>query len=266
MATTQKKAQAQSGLEIKDREKTKYQRYTALVLIFLGLIYGFFFLPESVLDIIQSKLKAMQSWVGTLIGTGASGIAAVLIGEIVMAQDLLATSSLSAAKFFRAQYPSNFIMSFYPSCSKPEANELWFFIFNQWSSPTHSRYQKYVQTFQRSYSCRLIFHVRWCFLLFLVAEIITLIVSLTCHLETTSISLLYSRLFIALIFLIITVLLFLCNRVSSAETGTGCWERWHEINHMHKSWLEEAVFNRASTYSEALALVKEASWRKECGS
>src|SRR6266568_400858 len=99
---------------LKDQIKQESERITVFVIVFLGLIYGFFFLPDSVLKLFQVKIGEISktgSITSVLAGTTLSGMIAYLIGKIVMAQDVLATTDLKQARFFRAQYPSEEIKS-----------------------------------------------------------------------------------------------------------------------------------------------------------
>jgi len=250
---------------IKDQIKKESERTTVYVIVLLGLIYGFFFLPEPVLELFKTRFAEIGKIGGTLAGMGFSAMIAFLIGAIIMAQDMLATTDLKSAKFFRDQYPSEAIKTQY-QCDQAQADYLWFSLFNPWRESDHPRHMSYRFTLQRSYSCRLIFHARWSFVFFTILAALTWIASGVSQFETSSPAQVYSRGLLLAVAVVIIAILFLCNRV---KNPSGCWKRWKEINDINSEWLKEAVFKKAdgnaTSYEEALALLQDPAWRKKWG-
>jgi hypothetical protein len=245
-------ADATGAVRVREQIAKKTERMTVFVLAVLGLIYGFFFLPEPVLELFKSRFHSIG---GVLANMGFSAMIAVTIGAIIMAQDILATTKLRAAKFFREQYPTEKIKSEY-NCDQAQADYLWFQVFNPMREITHPRHLSYVMTFQRSYACRFIFIVRWSLLFFIVLAAGTWLAAWYFQFDDSldssiRFALQYSRAFLLIVALIITAVLFVCNRLKPA---TGCWALWKEINNIHKAWLEEAMSKKAAKYNDALKL------------
>jgi hypothetical protein len=118
-------------------------------------------------------------------------------------------------------------------------------------------------TFERSYSCRFIFYVRWALLLIGLLAGITWFVSWKFGFESASDSAWftrqYARGFLLGMAVLILALLFWLHRLAP----TGCWRLWKEINDIHKTSLDEAVFKQAQTYSDALNLVESPTWKQQ---
>ena len=249
----------------KDITKKESESTVVYVIVFLGLIYGFFFLPEPVLALFKSRFGEIGKIGGTLAGMGFSAMVAYLIGTVIMSQDILATTNLPAGNFFQGQYPSKEIMAKL-QCGQPQADYLWFNLFNPWSESGHHRHMSYRFTFQRSYSCRLIFHARMSFVFFTMLASLTWVISWRSQFENTLPAEIYSRGLLIFIALVIIAILFGFNRTGKP---TGCWKRFEEINNINKAWLNEAVFKKddgsANSYEAALALLQDANWRKKWG-
>jgi hypothetical protein len=241
----------------------KTSRKTASVIAALGLVYGLFFLPELVLGFLKTQLHS----VGTLLATmGCSGTLAAILGSIIAGQDILATTKVRSARFFRAQFPSEEIRKRY-TCTQAEANQLWFeHIFNPLANKTHRRHAQYLMTFERSYNCRFIFYLRWALVLVALLAAVTWFLSWKFGFESAADSSQlfirqYTRWFLLAMAVVIAGALFLFNRL----TPTGCWLLWQEINDIHKAWLQKAVFAAASTYDAALKLVQDPTWKQNEG-
>ena len=70
---------------IKDQFKKESERAVVYVLVVLGLIYGFFFLPEKVLELFQDRFQQIGKIGGTLAGMGFSAMFATTVGAIMVA-------------------------------------------------------------------------------------------------------------------------------------------------------------------------------------
>jgi hypothetical protein len=109
---------------------------TAFVLAALGLVYGFFYLPELVVTFFKTQFHSIKALLPSIVG---AGIGAGVIGRFIASGDILATSDSKSARFFRAQYPSEEIKKRY-HCEQGEADKLWFYIFNPWQEKTHPQH------------------------------------------------------------------------------------------------------------------------------
>jgi hypothetical protein len=257
---------------IKDKNKRETENVTVYIIVFLGLVYGYFFLPGAVLNIFKLKFGEISQAanVGSILaGMTFSAMVAYVLGRLIMAQDILATTDLKAARFFRAQFPSEAIKKKYEkcNCTKVEANNLWFPIFNPWREDSHPQHLAYGFTFQRDYSCRFVFHAQLSFVFFTVLGIVTSLASiLYVKLEPDlTLELIYSRALLLFIAVIIVSLLFFWNRLgkncfANPRSVKGCWARFVEINDMNKDWLEDAVFKQAPTYDDARKLIRDDGW------
>jgi hypothetical protein len=249
-----------SGASIRSEMAKKTGYKTAFVLAALGLVYGLFYLPELVVAFFKQHLHSIKT---LLTSMGFSGTIAAALSPIITGQDVLATTNLKSARFFRAQYPSAAIKKRY-GCTQAEADQLWFSIFNPWAEKTHPQHAQYVMTFERSYDCRFIFHVRWSVILIALLAAITWFVSWKFKFESASDSsalftLQYTRGFLLGMALLIAGFMFSLNRLRP----TGCWRLWQEINDIHKTWLEQAVFKHAPSYADALNLVEDPAWKQK---
>ena len=264
-------------------------RNTVFIAVVLGLLYGFFFLPASVLDLFQARFHPVA---GILAGLSFSGVIAGIGALLVAAQDVLATCEFKAAKFFRQQYPSVLIRRHY-NVSQGQADFLWFGLFNPWDQPGHPRHTFYWFTVQRSHACRFIFHARWLLIFFCVLATLTWAFNLyALYLLNTApawlcrfhwliqphpvhepLALHYARAVLLTVSATAVLVLFFSNRIhgtrdveGKSESGpTGCWNLWKEINEINKEWIEEAVFSRAPTYADAVLLLQNPAWRAAHG-
>lgn len=250
---------------VSERLKEQTQTRTVFVLTLLGLLFAFFFLPRSVLEYLKDGLTSIGSILGTVSLSGATG---AVLGYVISAQDRLATGSSRAAKFFEKLYPRNAIKEKY-NCTEGQATYLWFQIFNPWENIGPMK-DPYSRTFERSYACRFIFILQWSFFGFFAISSATWIATIICGywtpLETQATVPTYARVLVLTLTFAAFLMLFLQNRPADAKP-TGCWYRWKEINEIHKTWLQNEVFDNAAadTYANAVALVAEANWRKAHG-
>ena len=264
-------------------------RNTVFVAVVLGLLYGFFFLPASVLNLFQARFHPVA---GILAGLSFSGVIAGIGALLIAYQDVLATGDFTAARFFRDQYPSVLIRRHY-NVSQGKADFLWFGLFNRWDAPTHPRHNFYWFTVHRSHACRFIFHARWLLIFFCVLAALTWAFNLYAlyllntapawlrqfswllqpHPAHEPLALQYARAVLLTVATAAVLVLSLSNRVhgmkdveGKPESGpTGCWNLWKEINDINKEWLEEAVFSGAKTYDEAVLLLQNPAWRTAHG-
>lgn len=255
MATTSEQ------LSVKERLKQRSERNTVFVIVVLGLLYGFFYLPEPVLKVFQDRFHQVG---GILAELGLSAMLAGAMGFIITAQDILATCDLKASQFFRDQYPSKVIKDHY-NCTQEEADFLWFSLFNPWKNADHPRNMSYLFTFQRSYDCRFIFHVRFAFAFFTVLAALTWGLTSLLNFEPPSSdleNLNYARGLLLFLVFVITMLLFGFNRL---KRPSGCWKRWKEINGINIEWVKAAVFSKAKEYQSAVSLLADMSWKTQYG-
>jgi membrane protein DedA with SNARE-associated domain len=262
---------------LKDQIKQESERITVFVIVFLGLVYGFFFLPDSVLNLFKMKFSDIGkagNITSILAGTTFSGMVAYVLGKIIMAQDVLATTDLKWATFFRGQYPSTEIKSKY-GCGQAEADYLWFLVFNPWKEKDHPRYLQYVFTLQRDYSCRFIFHTQCAFVFFTILGGLTWLASWAAshyYPDAFEGSLkpeqFYSRVLLLAMAVVIIAFLFAINRMGKGKPASarGCWARFVEINDINKQWLRTEILDKAGDYPKAMALVQSAEWLKKWGS
>ena len=254
-------AASSDQLSVKERLKQKSERGTVFVMVVLGLLYGFFYLPEPVLKIFQDRFHQIG---GILAELGLSAMLAGAIGFIITAQDILATCDLKASKFFRDQYPSKAIKKHYKDCSQEEADYLWFSLFNPWKNADHPRNMSYLFTFQRSYDCRFIFHVKFSFAFFTILAGLTWGITSLFGVESSQQdleNLNYARGLLLFLVIIVTVSLFAFNRL----TPSGCWKRWQEINGINTEWVKIAIFPQAPDYKAAVNLLANPTWKSTYG-
>ena len=93
-----------------ERLRDETQRRTVAVLALLGLVYAYFFLPESVLNYFREGLGSLWS---NLVSLGLVTSIGGVLGYVISALDLLATGEGQAARFFRRQYPSAAVVEKY---------------------------------------------------------------------------------------------------------------------------------------------------------
>lgn len=255
-----KMAASGEQLSVRERLKQKSERGTVFVMVVLGLLYGFFYLPESVLKIFQDRFHQIG---GILAEMGLSAMLAGAVGFIITAQDILATCNLKTSEFFRGQYPSRLIQTEY-SCTPEEADYLWFSLFNPWKNSDHPRNMSYLFTFQRGYDCRFIFHVKFSFAFFTILAGLTWGITYFFNLDAADQdlkSLNCARGLLLILVIIATGLLFAFNRL----TPSGCWKRWQEINGINRKWVEVAVFSQATDYKSAVNLLVNPTWKGTYG-
>jgi hypothetical protein len=251
-------AKEQTQPRIQPRLKARTTRFTLVVAVALMLLYGYVFLPTSVLAYLRQQLNSTVAVLTTL---GLAGTVGAAIGLLISAQDPLATGRSRASAFFQSCRPSTAIKDHY-KCPQAEANTLWFAVFNAWEAPDHPQYNYYYRTFDRSYACRFIYQTRMVLIAFLGLAALAWLTAAMFGLDDATRPIAFARFGLLIVALGATVLLFTINRLNPP---TGCWERWKEINDMNIVWLKSELFSSAQDYPAAWTLIHDPNWRSQHG-
>jgi hypothetical protein len=260
----------------------KYEQVTAQterrivgLVVLLGVLYGYFFLPIPVLNHFAKNLTSVVSILATL---GLSGLVGATVGFLIASQDILTTGTGEAAQFFRNQYPSKMIR-LECGCREEDADFLWFEFFNPWES-IDSKYNYYARTFDRGSACRLIYILFWSLVGFFILAVLAWVMSAFFPFENATPEAVYARLLLLFLVVLTDGLLYAVNRPGKEPKGkkagrepTGCWRLWKEINDINKAWLQKAVFDDPRVqeacpnqkYAKVLQLLAVAQWRKRNG-
>lgn len=133
---------------------------------------------------------------------------------------------------------------------------LWFHFFNRWESGP-AEYQQYHRlTFARTYSCRLVYHLRqWLFYFSLLGGI-TLVIN---RIFVPSFVGYTGPLLTICCALFLSLFLGFANRLPRGSNGiaTGCWKKYEEIAEVQRVLLEQEVLRNVNTYDEAWDFIKD---------
>jgi len=154
------------------------------------------------------------------------------------------------ASFFQKQFPSKYISQKF-NIDETQSSMYWFSIFNKWKASDHPHNAWRQTSFDKGYTCRVIYYIQlWSFRFFVLAvtHLIILIALRLFVISSTPIAV--SSLFeIELIqwkigyplAMLLTHFLLKANNRIKGEVPTGVWYQWKEINDIMKRWLDENV-------------------------
>jgi hypothetical protein len=150
------------------------------------------------------------------------------------------------ARAFQRNLPSKHL-SVALGTDNETATYLWFNEFNKWGDPKNERHEDWKRTFQRGYSCRLIYYL-WVFgrnLLCLCGAWLAVEAFLFFY-YGRPVANIEAKITVVLVIVLLILSLGICNR-TKAGSATGVWRRFDEINERHCSWIDRnlALFKAA---------------------
>lgn len=220
-----------------------------LVLITVAIAYFYLYVYQSILHV-DIRLIDLRNLIRIPM------VALVIIPAIylvfVKADPLQRSpSKRKPIRFFQNEFPSNYILLRCEKCIENENScpnyinaesyahrRYWFR--NIFHGPIEDEDPRIVKdTFEKGYTCKLVYYLSWILIMFFALTIITILVHHIILWVTDSLilDLKALQLFFPIICISIVILLKIMHRANEYHP-TGCWQAWREINRFHVSWLK----------------------------
>lgn len=176
-----------------------------------------------------------------------------LIRYLIIKPDPLqrSPSKRKSIRFFQNEFPSKYLLERCERCIEDEKScpnyikaESYSHVRYWFNDIFHDKIEKenprmVENTFEKGYFCKLLYYLSWVLCIFSILGIIIIVFHhiylyyffKEIKVDLTSLQILYPLVCISIIILIKRL-----NKLD-ANTPSGCWQAWREINRMHISWL-----------------------------
>lgn len=201
----------------------------------LFCLMGFFLLHWFLIPFDLTKLDIHE--MNTLVESHALALLILLIMPLLFAADPLQFADSNKdqdAKFFQEQLPSRYLMQKF-SLDKKRAESYWFGIFNKWADTSHPQHERHERTFEVGFTCRLIYFLKLWLPRFGLFAAMALLVNASIPRLQDNVP--YEILYIAVIG--VTFFWILTTHRPNISNPTGVWNRWEQINYLHKVWIDD---------------------------
>lgn len=197
-----------------------------LLTLMFGLIYlwAFFFLPDSVIEWVASRIGVAKSVGGTIFTLFTSAVIVGTFGQFLIGDPLL-RGDRTASRYFRGEFPSAKLANKF-SIDPDRASHLFLTYYDCWQFDSEIQHDKYLETTWVHYWCLFVFLLKPLFWILLVLSASFIFVGMI-YKEAPS-SVIAGQITIFILIAICVVLIMGFNRLPSTQrpNPTGCWAAW----------------------------------------
>lgn len=152
--------------DLKDIEKLKCykSRMQWKVTAFLAFICALslaILTPSQMVKTLFVEYSDVSKYLFPFFNFGIGGVIGFLLSWLLFAVDSLATGKLVDSRFFRHYYCTSLAVQKYPEIENRQLVTYWFELFNSWGKPSNPQHSLYKRTFERTYSLRLIYYLKY---------------------------------------------------------------------------------------------------------
>jgi len=201
------------------------------------------FVLISTIAFVHLFIRPISLDIESLFNTSIAAIIIAAIEILIFSHDALYSGDNKFSKVFREHFPSEHIADKFNINTKI-ATYLWLNkVFNKWENKENKHHQQWKRTLSRGYMCRFVYIIRKTCCYFVIGSIILMSLDIIIY-KIFSYELPAHNIKIEdkIIFIIFASIFWsIVGMTNSIKKKNGVFERFNEINILHKSWIDDHI-------------------------